>query len=87
MSNKKLILSIAAGAAVLAGAAVIVARKRSQNKYKANVEEARENFRSKLSQLQRKAKKEYQNSVSETENAVNSAKERAAEWVNKASRA
>jgi len=87
MSNKKLILSIAAGAAVLAGAAVIVARKRSQNKYKANVEEAKENFKSKLSQLQRKAKKEYQNSVSETESAVNSAKERAAEWVNKASRA
>ncbi|KGO85103.1 hypothetical protein Q765_17780 [Flavobacterium rivuli WB 3.3-2 = DSM 21788] len=87
MSNKKLILSIAAGAAVLAGAAVIVARKRSQNKYRANVEEAKENFKSKLSQLQRKAKKEYQNSVSETESAVNSAKERAAEWVNKASRA
>jgi len=87
MSNKKLILSIAAGAALLAGAAVIVARKRSQNKYKANVEEAKENFKSKLSQLQRKAKKEYQNSVSETESAVNSAKERAAEWVNKASRA
>ena len=87
MSNKKLILSIAAGAALLAGAAVIVARKRSQNKYKANVEEAKENFKSKLSQLQRKAKKEYQNSVSETESAVNSAKERAAEWANKASRA
>ena len=87
MNNKKLIVGIAAGAALLAGAAVIVARKRSQNKYKANVEEAKENFRSKLSQLQRKAKKEYQNSVSETENAVNSAKERAAEWVNKASRA
>jgi len=87
MSNKKLILSIAAGAALLAGAAVIVARKRSQSKYKANVEEAKENFKSKLSQLQRKAKKEYQNSVSETESAVNSAKERAAEWVNKASRA
>ena len=87
MRNKKLILSIAAGAALLAGAAVVIARKKSQNKYKANVEEAKENFRSKLTQLQRKAKKEYQNSVSETESAVNSAKERAAEWVNKASRA
>jgi len=87
MSNKKLILSIAAGAAVLAGAAVIVARKKSQKKYQAHVDEAKENFKSKLSQLQRKAKKEYQNSVSETESAVNNAKERAAEWVSKASKA
>ena len=87
MRNKKLILSIAAGAALLAGAAVVIARKKSQSKYKANVEEAKENFRSKLTQLQRKAKKEYQNSASETESAVNNAKERAAEWVKKASKA
>lgn len=83
MNNKKLILSIAAGAAVLAGAAVIVARKRTQNKYRANVEEAKENFKSKLNELQRKAQKEYKNASAD----VNSAKERAAEWVNKAARA
>jgi len=83
MNNKKLILSIAAGAAVLAGAAVIVARKRTQNKYRANVEEAKENFKSKLNELQRKAQKEYKNASAD----VNSAKERAAEWVNKTAKA
>jgi gas vesicle protein len=87
MANKKLILAIAAGAAVVAGAAVLLARKNSHKKYQAHVDEAKENFKSKLSQLQRKAKREYQNSASETESAVNSAKQRAAEWVSKASKA
>ena len=82
MNNKKVILSIAAGAAVLAGAAVIVARKRTQNKYRAHVEEAKENFKSKLNELQRKAQREYNSASAD----VNSAKERAAEWVNKASK-
>ncbi|KGO92551.1 hypothetical protein [Flavobacterium subsaxonicum] len=86
MSNKKLILSIAAGAAVLAGAAVIVARKRSQKKYEASISEAKANFKGKLNELQRKAQKEYKNASSETGDIVNAAKDRAAEWV-KASRA
>ena len=87
MPNKKLILSIAAGAAVLAGAAVIVARKRSQKKYKAQVEEAKENFKGKLNELQRKAQKEFKNASSDAKGAVNSAKERATEWANKAANA
>ncbi|MXN89797.1 hypothetical protein GR160_01025 [Flavobacterium sp. Sd200] len=87
MANKKLILGIAAGAAVLAGAAVVVARKRSQNKYRAQVEEAKENFKGKLNELQRKAQKEFKNASSDAKEAVNSAKERATEWVNKAANA
>ena len=87
MQNKKLILSIAAGAAVLAGAAVIIARKKSQSKYKANVEEAKQNFKSKLNELQRKAQKEYKNVASDSKDAVNTAQVRANNWANKASKA
>jgi len=87
MQNKKLILSIAAGAAVLAGAAVIVARKRSQKKYKAQVDEAKENFKGKLNELQRKAQKEFKNASFDAKGAVNSAKERATEWASKAANA
>ena len=84
MKNKKLILGIAAGAALLAGAAVIVSRRRSKKKYEGQVSEARENFKGKLNELQRRAEKEYRNSASDVKDAVNSAKERASEWVNKA---
>ncbi len=87
MPNKKLILSIAAGAAVLAGAAVIVARKRSQKKYKAQVNEAKENFKGKLNELQRKAQKEFKHASTDAKSVVNSAKERATEWANKAANA
>lgn len=84
MSNKKVIVGIAVGAAVLAGAAVLIARRRSKRKYAAQVEEARENFGGKLNELQRKAKKEYNNAASDAKDAVNAAKDRATEWVNKA---
>ncbi|MCW4469598.1 hypothetical protein OGH69_11520 [Flavobacterium sp. MFBS3-15] len=84
MRNKKMIVGIAVGAAVLAGAAVLIARRRSQRKYAAQVEEARENFSGKLNELQRKAKKEYRDAASDVKDAVNSAKDRANEWVNKA---
>jgi gas vesicle protein len=87
MANKKLILGIAAGAAVLAGAAVIVARKKSHKKYRAQVEEAKENFKGKLNELQRKAQKEFKNTSSDAKGAVNSAKDRAAEWAGKATNA
>lgn len=84
MRNKKTIVGIALGAAVLAGAAVIIARKRSNKRYEAQVDEARENFKGKLSQLQRKAQKEYKNASSDVTDVLNSAKDRANEWVNKA---
>ena len=88
MNNKKLAISIAAGAAALAGAAVLVYRNKSKKKaFRETVEEAKGNMKGKLNELQRKAKKEYQNSSSETQEAVNSAKDRANEWVNNAAKA
>ena len=78
---------IAAGVAALAITGLLISKKKKskKNKYSAEVEEARENFKSKLSELQRKAKKEYKYSNSETQSAVNSAIERAADWINKTS--
>lgn len=61
MSNKKLILGIAAGAAVLAGAAVIISKRRAGKKFAADVQEAKEHFKGKLNELQRKAEKEFKN--------------------------
>lgn len=84
MTNKKMILGIAVSAAVLAGAAVLIARRRSQRNYRDQIDEARENFSGKLNELQRKARKEYRNSASEAKEAVNSAKDRANQWVNNA---
>lgn len=84
MRNKKLIIGIAAGAAALAGVALLVARNRSQRSALAEqAEEAKENFKSKLNELQRKAQKEYKNSAEDTKSSVNAAKERASEWLNK----
>lgn len=87
MSNKKLVLGIAAGAAILAGAAVIIAKKRNNKAYRAHVEEAKENFKHKLNELQRKAQKEYKNATSEAGQVVNAAKERAQDWAGKAAKA
>jgi len=87
MSNKKLVLGIAAGAAILAAAAVLIAKKRNNKIYRAHVEEAKENFKHKLNELQRKAKKEYKNASGEAGELVNAAKERAQEWAGKASKA
>lgn len=84
MSNKKMIVGIAVGAAVLAGAAVLIARRRSQRKFAVQVEEARENFSGKLNELQRKAKKEFRDTASDAKDAVNSAKDRANQWVSNA---
>jgi len=84
MANKKVIIGIAVGAAVLAGVAVALSRKKKANKYSAHVEEAKANFKGKLNELQRKAEKEFRNASG---NAVNAAKDRAAEWATKASKA
>jgi len=83
MANKKLFYGIAAGVAALAVVGLVAAKQRSKRKFESQVDEAKQNFKSKLSELQRKAKKEYKNSGGETKDAVNSAKERANEWVNK----
>lgn len=81
MPNKKLVIGIAAGAAVLAGAALIIAKQRNNSKYRAHVEEAKEHFKHKLDRLQQKAKKEYKNAADKAGDAVNAAADRARDWA------
>lgn len=82
MKNKKLILGIAAGAALLAGAAVVIARKRAKRNHQLDIENAKAHFRGKLNELQRKAQKEFKDTGSDVKEVVNAAKDRANEWVN-----
>lgn len=84
MKNKKLILGITAGIAALAIAGILIAKRRSGSRFEEEAGEARQNFKKKLNDLQRKAQKEYKNSAAETKDAVNAARERANEWVNNA---
>lgn len=78
MANRKLIIGIAAAAAALAGTALIISRQRSRTrKYQLQVEEAKENFKSKLDDLQRKARKQYKNSPDEAKDAIADATARA----------
>lgn len=84
MKNKKLIIGIAAGAALLAGAAVIIARRRAKRNYETDIQDAKDHFKGKLNELQRKAQKEFKNAGGDVKEAVNTAKDRANEWVNKA---
>jgi len=77
MANKKLIIGLAAGAAALAAVGLYVAKQRSsKRKYETQVDEAKEHFKSKLNELQRKAKKHYKNSGGETRDAIAGAKTR-----------
>lgn len=88
MSNKKVIIGIAAGVAALATAGLIIAKKRRDNqRFHDHAEEAKDHFKGKLNELQRKAGKEVKNSSAEVKDAVNAAKERANEWVNKTTNA
>lgn len=85
MQNKKVILGVATGVAVLAIAGLVVAKKRKSRKsYEAQVEEAKETFKRKLDKLHTKAAKHYKSAQSETLDAVNEAKEHANQWVNRA---
>jgi len=85
MQNKKVVLGVAAGVAVLAVAGLLVAKKRKSKKnYEAQVEEAKQNFKRKLDKLHTKAARHYKSAQGETLDAVNEAKERANQWVNKA---
>ncbi|RZJ76008.1 MAG: hypothetical protein EOO45_03790 [Flavobacterium sp.] len=84
MTNRKIIF----GAAIVIGGLAVLGmsmkKKSSKKKFLKQAEEAKGNFKSKLNELQRKAKKEYKNSEGDVKDAVNSAKERANEWVNRA---
>lgn len=86
MNNKKLILGIAAGAAALAVAGVIVSRNRSKKRqFENSVADAKDNFKGKLNELKRKAGKELKNGGAK--DAVNTAMDRANDWVSKTAKA
>ncbi len=82
--NKKVVLGIAAGAAALGVAALIVNKRRSASKFAAEAEEAKGTFKKRLKELQRKAKKEYNNTSGDAKEVINAAADRANDWVNKA---
>ncbi len=85
MSSKKLVLGIAAGVAALAIVGLIIAKKKSKkNQFSKKADEARDSFKSKLNELQRKAKREFNSALEDGESLANKAKDRANEWVNKA---
>lgn len=82
-TNKQTIIGIAAGAAALVIAGFIYARKNRSNAF-ADGSALRDNFKGKLNNLQRKAQKEYRNSIADGEDTANFAKDRANQWVNQA---
>ena len=82
--NKKLVIGLAAGAAALGIAAIVINSRRKASQFSAQAEEAKSNFKKKLSELQRKAQKEHKNSPSETKSTINAAADRANDWVSKA---
>lgn len=85
MANKKVVIGVAVAAAVLAGVAVaLTVRNRRKAKYRAHIDEAKENFKGKLNELQRKAEKEYKKASNVAGDVVNAAANRAADWASKA---
>jgi len=87
MSNKKLIIGVAAGVAFLTAAGILLYnnKKSKKDRFIDEAENLAENFKSKLHNLQRKAQKEYKNASSTGEDITNIAKERVSEWLSKAS--
>lgn len=85
MSNKKIIIGVAAGVAAITAIGILLYKNRSKKaKYIDAAEDVADQFRNKLNSLQRKAKKEYKNIVEDGEDFANRAKDRANQWVNKA---
>lgn len=83
--NRKIVVGVTAGAVALAGAALYFAKRRNdRKKFEANAAEAKEHFKGKLNELQRKAGKELKSAANDAKQAVNSAKERANDWVSNA---
>lgn len=86
MSNKKLIIGVAAGVAFLTAAGILLYKKKKTKKerFMDEAEALSENFKSKLNHLQRKAQKEFKNVSSTGEDLTNVAKERVTDWLSKA---
>lgn len=84
MSSKKIILGVAAGVATLAIVAVLASKNKSKTKkLMQKAEDAKDHFKGKLSELQRKAQKEFNHKAEQGEELVNHAKDRANEWISK----
>ncbi|GGB73963.1 hypothetical protein GCM10007424_12320 [Flavobacterium suaedae] len=83
-NRKKVAIGVAAGVLALAGVATLLKRRKDKKRaYKETVEDAKQHMKGKLNELQRKAQKDMKNAENETESAVNTAKEKANNWVNK----
>ena len=71
MANKKLIIGIAAAAAALAAVGLYVSKQRSsRRRYEEQVEDAKEHFKGKLNEFQRKAQKQFKNSPEASRDAI-----------------
>ncbi|WP_306352591.1 hypothetical protein [Flavobacterium sp. '19STA2R22 D10 B1'] len=77
MKNKKLVVGIAAGVAALAVVGLIVASKNGKldcNKLAKKAGDFSDKFKSKLGDLQKKAKREFKHVLSEGETAIEKVK-------------
>lgn len=84
MSSKKIILGVAAGVAALAIVGILASKNKSKKKkFIEKAEEAKDHFKGKLSELQRKAQKEFNSKVEDGHDALNQAKDRANSWIAK----
>ncbi|NBL65250.1 hypothetical protein GV828_08590 [Flavobacterium sp. NST-5] len=84
MSSKKIILGVAAGVAALAIVGILTAKNKSKKKrFLEKAENAKDQFKGKLSELQRKAQKELSQHAETGDNLINQAKNRANDWIAK----
>lgn len=85
MRNRGIIIGVAVGVAALTAAGVLMARHNRKSGSHDGESQLADTFKSKLHNLQRKAKKEFKNAAGESGDIANMAKERANQWVNKTS--
>ncbi|MFY0481005.1 LPXTG cell wall anchor domain-containing protein [Flavobacterium sp. PLA-1-15] len=85
MSNKKVIVGVAAGVALLTAAGILLynRKKSKKDRFIDEAEHLAENFKSKLNSLQRKAQKEFKNTANTGEDLANVAVERVNQWLGK----
>ncbi|WP_298153526.1 hypothetical protein [Flavobacterium sp.] len=87
MYNKKVIVGVAAGVAVLALVGILLAKKNKSKKQRVldKAEDLADGFKDKLKSLKRRAEKEFTQAADSGEDFINVSKNRAADWVSKTS--
>ncbi|OYU81745.1 MAG: hypothetical protein CFE23_02345 [Flavobacterium sp. BFFFF1] len=87
MYNKKVIVGVAAGVAVLALVGILLAKKNKSKKQRVldKAEDLADGFKDKLKSLKRRAEKEFTKAADSGEDFINVSKNRAADWVSKTS--